>query len=256
MRTRDADTELTPPVGRVQHDLGSHRGGASDSDANPLYDIGVTITGPTAESAADEQLGLRVFRVHTVGHLHGGAQRRRRRRSPGPRESVADRRCLGRAGQLGAVRLRPRVDDPGDVRRRVTAVWFPPPADHDRQHDPPAHRHDDVYRHRDHPFVSRTCSRRTTATRCGPASVPTPTPKEPTSSGAAFYPVRHATLRCGRSRADDERHVSLTPLQLQVTDQTGVPAGRSVTLVHAPDSVCASGETHTVGTTDARATSR
>ena len=46
--------------------------------------------------------------------------------------------------------------------------------------------------------------------------------------------------------------MSLTPLQVQVNNQTGVPeAGRSVTLVHAADSVCASGETHTVGTTDA-----
>jgi Tfp pilus assembly protein PilV len=46
--------------------------------------------------------------------------------------------------------------------------------------------------------------------------------------------------------------VTVASVTVQVVDGSGNPqANRSITAVHAADSVCASGETHTVGTTDA-----
>ena len=62
-----ADTELTPPVGAYSTTSGHIAVSVLDSDANPLYDVGVTITGPTAESSPTNSSGCAFFAFIPAG---------------------------------------------------------------------------------------------------------------------------------------------------------------------------------------------
>ncbi len=78
-------------------------------------------------------------------------------------------------------------------------------------------------------------------------------PEGTTPEGAAFYSgaTRDAPIEVAPGNATTAT-VNLTPLHVHVTDESGTAVpGRTLVVVHAADSVCASGESHTAGTTDA-----
>jgi hypothetical protein len=247
-----ADSVLTPPVGAYSATSGHIAVSVLDSDANPLYDVGVTITGPTAESSPTNSSGCAFFAfipagtytvaLNTVGYVD-------RQGNANPSQTVGVS-----VGQVSSVQF--DYDKASTIQATFGAAngGVVPT-------DLPITIANTILLPTGTKTYTGTGTTRSIANlfpsndgfemwagQCADAD-----PEGTNSVGAAFYPgaTRDPPVELDPAQTTNAT-VSLTPLQVLVTNQTGTPeAGRSVTLVHAADSVCASGETHTVGTTDA-----
>ena len=247
-----ADSVLTPPVGAYSTNSGHIAVSVVDSDAQPLYGIGVTISGPAAASLPTNSSGCAFFAFMPAGTyavtLNGvGYVDRQGHANPTQNVGVT-------VGQVSSVQF--------DYDRAATIqATFAPANGGVVPNDLPITIGNTILVPTGTAVFSGTGQTRTLtnlfpsndgfamwAGKCADAD-----PEGTTAAGAAYYP--------GATRADPVEvdpaqttpaNVTLTPLHVHVTDQSGNPvSGRSLVLVHAADSVCASGETHTVGTTSA-----
>ncbi len=247
-----ADSELTPPVGAYSTSTGHIAVSVIDSDAQPLYGIGVTITGPTAQSLPTNSSGCAFFAfippgTYTVALNAAGYVDRQGQANPSQTVGVS-------VGQVSSVQF--------DYDRAATIqATFAAANGGVVPNDLPITIANTILLPTGTALRTGTGSTRTLgnlfpandgyamwAGKCADAD-----PEGTTTGGAAFYPgaTRDPPVEVDPAQTTNAS-VTLTPLQVHVTDQNGVAvSSRSVVLVHAADSVCSSGETHTVGTTDA-----
>jgi len=247
-----SDTVLTPPVGAYDPNTGHIAVSVVDANAAPEYGVNVSINGPTSKSLPTNSDGCAFFAFlpagsYTVSLGTPGYVDRQGHASPSQPVTVT-------VGQVQSLQF------DYDQASSITATLNPANGGVVPIDLPVTIANTILVPTGTTTFTGsgnpRTISNlfpandgyQLWAGQCADAD-----PEGKDASGTAFYPSasRDDPVEVDPG-ATTAAGVTLTPLQVHVVDQLSQPkAARTLVFVHAADNVCAGGESHTVGTTDA-----